>query len=206
MRTATIVIACVLVATCSVSAFAISIALDPAAMAGWKGTANFLATDGSDTLNVDIEYAVYNLGAYPGSDPSGGSELVYAYQIFSDTDAASVNVTNFSVGLIAGAPHDNINDDPGYGVLGGDAPTSAAFTATSAAWSFLSNTIDAGEHSTVLIFTSLGIPIMDSAQVDNSGISAIALLPTPTDTLIPEPSIMLIGLGIAALVGRRKRK
>ena len=193
-----------LMSVCGIG-LATSISIDPAAMPGWSGTVNFFGTDGTNVLDVDIEYAVYNLGAYPGSDPSGGTKLIYAYQIFNNINPVSVNVTNFTVKLIPGSSHYTINDDPGYGILGGVAPIVSGFTATSAAWNFLGNTVDYGEYSTVLFFTSLDIPVMDSAQVDDSGISAAGQLPTPSGVPIPEPSIIVSVLGGILLMARKKK-
>ena len=84
------------------SAQASLLASDPLAMAAWQGTRTFYAVDDVYTLNVTVDYAVYAPGQFPGTDPSGGADFVYAYEIFNTLNPASVEVTILTVGLAPG--------------------------------------------------------------------------------------------------------
>jgi len=177
------------------SAMAGPIAGDPNAMPAWQGTQQFYVTDGSATLQVDVEYAVYLPGDY----------YVYAYQVFNDL-AGNRPVSNFSVGLDPASGAANIGWDAGAGTPGGTAPSFAGFSGTpptSSVWYFFSNTIDPpSEYSQVLLFTSPYGPRWAPATVMDSGLSNVQNLPSP----MPEPATLaLLALGgIAALIRRRR--
>ncbi|MGB3086833.1 MAG: PEP-CTERM sorting domain-containing protein [Phycisphaerae bacterium] len=195
------------------SALATPLATDPNAILAWRGTQQFNAYDaGLDaTLQVDVEYAVYAPSQYEksGTDPSSGTEYVYAYQVFNDL-AGNVPVSSFSVGLDAGADPDDIGSDAGSGTAGGTAPSAGAFSGsppTSAVWYFFNDTIDpplTNEYSEVLVFTSPNGPKWAPATVMDSGLSDTQNLPSP----VPEPATLaLMGLGgVLTFLGRRRRK
>jgi len=180
------------------------------AMPAWQGTQQFSVTSGVKKLQVDVEYAVYAPGKYglSGTDQSLGTQFVYAYQVFNDL-LGNEPVSSFSVGLDPTANVANIGSDAGSGTLGGTAPTASAFTGsppTSAVWYFFMNTIDpplANEYSTVLLFTSPYGPQWAPATVMDGGLGNTHDLPSP----IPEPATMaLVGLGLAGLVARHRRR
>jgi len=177
------------------------------AMPLWQGTQQFNATSGVRTLQVDVEYAVYAPGNYGlSADPSGGTEFVYAYQVFNDL-LGNAPVSSFSVGLDPTANVASIGSDAGSGTTpGGTAPSMSAFSdspPTSAVWYFFSNTIGPPlEYSTVLLFTSPYGPQWAPATVMNGGLGNTRDLPSPT----PEPATMaFLALGGLGVLLRRKR-
>lgn len=177
------------------------------AMAGWKGTSTNIYTYKSTVLDVELDYAVFDIGDYPGSDPSGGNEYVYAYQIFSN-NASTVSITAFSVGLADGSGAGNIGDDTSAfqpGVSGGVSHDLASIGSSSAHWGFgwsAGEEIPAGSNSTVLIFTSPNGPQWNSATVTDGG------LPVPGGDLpspVPEPgSLVLVLIGGALVLAKRR--
>ena len=180
----------------------IEIMNDPAAMI--SGSQVFEATDGAETLRVEVQYAVYYIGDYPGNDPSNGTEYVYAYQIFNDIDTQSNSVSSFTVGLpavsecrpaVIGYDRDYMDtEDEGV------APTLFAITDDSAAWTFLYDTISApDEYSKVLFFASPCSPGEGTASVQDGGLSDFE--PVPVPVIIPEP-ITILWLGLVQLLIR----
>jgi len=193
---------------CAGLAMAGPIASDPNAIPAWRGTQQFYATSGVKKLQVDVEYAVYAPGNYSGTDLTGVTAFVYAYQIFNNL-LGNAPVSSFSVGLDPTANPANIGSDAGSGTLGGTAPTASAFSGsppTSSAWYFFLNTIDpppANEYSTVLLFTSPYGPQWAPATVMNGGLGNTRDLPSPT----PEPATLaLMALGGVGLLARRRRE
>jgi len=186
---------------------------DPWALAAWKGVMTFQAhrDDPDVTLDVDVEFAVFAPGAYEnsGTDPSGGTEYVYAYQVFNDR-AGDTPVSSFTVGLDPASDPDDIGSDSGSGTAGGTAPSAKAFSGSppsSAVWYFFNNTIDpppANEYSEVLIFTSPNAPRWTPSSLLDSGLSDTQDLPSP----VPEPATLGLLAGGAALafVLRKKRR
>jgi hypothetical protein len=181
---------------------------DPLAMAAWRGTQTFYAADDVYTLNVTVDYAVYAPGQYPGTDPSVGADYVYAYEIFNTLNPASVEVIMLTVGLApgSGARYAGATSGP-PGQLGGTSPGGTVppwrIGATSARWYFSFNTVDYGEDSFTLRFTSPYGPRWMTGSVDDGGLSADVPLPSP----MPEPATMaLLGIGSAMMVAVRRRR
>jgi len=174
---------------------------DPAAMI--SGSQLFEATDGVEILRVEVQYAVYGIGDYPGNDPSNGTEYVYAYQIFNDVDTQSSSVSSFTVGIPAEnecrpavVGYDRDYMDPEDEAV---APTLFAITEDSAAWTFLYDTVAApDEYSKVLLFASPCPPGGGTASVQDGGLSDFESVPVP---IIPEPTTIL-WLGLVQLLIR----
>jgi len=179
---------------------------DPNAIPTWRGTRAFSASSGGASLQVDIEYAVYAPGAYgaSGTDPSGGSDYVYAYQVFNDQGGTSP-LSSTTVGLVPGSGATNIGSDSTSGTPGGTAPATSAFSGSppsSAGYYFWANTIDPpAEFSEVLLFTSPNGPRWVSAAVVDSGLADSQPLPSP----IPEPVTLALLAAGAGLICLRPR-
>ena len=214
-RTLLITMGAVLQMACG-GAYGALISADPNAMSGWKGAQPFLATDGTETLDVSVDYAVYAPGHYAlsgGVDPSGGADYVYAYQVFNIVDPLSVELSALSVGIVAGsgAHHIGVDTSPGApGQPGGVLPSDKSFSPTSARWYFASPTVNYGDNSVLLLFTSGQAPQWKAASVWDSGLSIQKQLPSPQPQLnVPEPATLALlalgGLGVIGRATRRKR-
>jgi MYXO-CTERM domain-containing protein len=175
------------------SAFAGPLALDATSIPAFTGTANF---NSDNALVVDLDYAVFDPGVYPddgvnGDDPSDGAEYVYAYQAF--VQANSEAASTLSIGLVGGSGAGNAAADALHVLTGGDTPDTVSIMSASVLYLFVPDQLDAGEHSSVLLFTSPNPPQMGPASVLNSGRSDQQTAPTP----VPEPGT----LGLLALAG-----
>ena len=152
------------------------------------------------SVSANVDYAVFAPGAFgvafPGQDPSGGTEYVYAYQIENlDTD-----ISKLTVGLDGDEPLGTV----GFLATGLTDPTASSFIGagpTSAAWDFtVPGALTNGNSSAVLIFTSAAAPEWDTATVAAAW-SNTQNLPSP----VPEPaSLGLIAVGLGLVSIRRK--
>ena len=179
------------------------LATDPLTMAAWRGAKDFDSSGGGWTLDVKVEFAVYDKGDYPGSDPSGGSHYVYAYEIFN-LAGGSADVTQVSIGLAKGSGAVNIGaHTPPPGTDDDEvSPTGETIGLSSAQWDFAS--LLQGEDSQTLRFTSPYGPQWMSGTVMDGGLSDQRDLPSP----MPEPAaISLLALGgVGALLSHRRRR
>ncbi len=174
------------------------LATDATAMPGFVGSQAFAS--GSMTANVD--YAVYAPGNFAGDaltpDPSGGTEYVYAYQVFpTGTDP----VTFMTVGLVTGNGAHNATQYTLYGGAGGIPATAWTVQSSSAAAAFLIPELTSPSFSQVMVFTSPNPPTFTFASVGDGGQSDQQILPTP----IPEPAYLaFLALGLGALLRRAR--
>jgi len=178
---------------------------DPNAMSGWRGWQRFAASDSAYTMEVDLDFAVYAPGDFGGSsDPSGGTEYLYAYEILNTVNSDSVSISSFTVGLEALSQAGNIGIDGGPpGIPDGVTPTAQGITGSSAVWSFLLDQIDYGEDSMTLIYTSPFAPQWLTGSTHDGGLSDKQSLPSP----MPEPAtiaLMVLG-GVGVVLSRRRR-
>ncbi len=80
------------------------------AMPGYFGERTFEYSAAEYTLDATVDFAVYATDQYPGTDPSAGSDYVYAYQVFVDP-SSTVGTGYFSVGLASGSGAHHPGDD-----------------------------------------------------------------------------------------------
>jgi hypothetical protein len=193
------------------SALADLLCNDPNAIAAWSGEKAFTATDGTFSINAAVDFAVYAPGkfntTFGGADPSGGTEYVYAYQIFNVTDPASEEITKISVGLLPLSGAHNIGVLTSPPVLGGGiVPDLYRLSGGSARWNFDDPTIAYGDHTAVFFFTSPDAPEWLAASVQD-GLAASGLLPSPMP--VPEPTtlaLLLLGGAFGTRGWYRRRR
>jgi len=184
---------------------------DPNALGGFsQGTTAFIGTNGPLTIKSNVEFAVYAPGKFDlsfgaGADPSGGSQYVYAYEVFN-TGVGGLDraISLFTVALQPTALAQNIEFLPhAFGFFGQD-PVSSSFGGgpppTSARWDYSTATVPIGGNTQILLFTSPKGPTLQSAGVQGGGVPSSNVLPSP----IPEPaSWTLLVIGSVALAYRR---
>jgi hypothetical protein len=215
---ATAILAC-----CVHGAVAGPLPTDPVAMSAWQGTENFnnfvVLPDISDIiLDANVDYAVYAPGTFSTSaalgnptDPSGGTQYVYAYQAFANPNG-NRPVATLTVGFTDAVDGNDEAEQPqNIGFLPGLAdPPSAPVPAfspdnnpetvkLSALWEFpINGGLDPAlpANSDVLIYTSPFGPEWDVASVQGGGLSSSESLPSPIG--IPEPAALVLALLAAA--------
>jgi len=190
------------------------------AMPGFNGTKAFAGSVGSFVYSADVDYAVFAPGDFTaaaggGTDPSGGSEYVYAYQIHHTGVTGNQSVNILSVGMPQ-KPGSNIghleaNGGGDHGINPGGSPTYTYFvgsypTYTSAVWTFAnaaSGLVTPGQWSEILMFTSPTAPDYYNASVKAGAVIDTDTLPTP----VPEPATGLLAAGaVATAVAARRRR
>ncbi len=187
---------------------------DVNAIPGFTGSQAFSVTNNGDLLEVDVDYAVFAPGDYPGAgvagtDPSGGGDYVYAYQAYVST-TGNVGMSQLSLGLL---DDDFVNPQPDplnvafYDTLhettGGDVPSNSFLMSASVLvwWRFTTSEVSPGDHSVVVLITSDFGPTFEPASVTGGGMSAQETLPSP----LPEPTtVALMGLGAVVMLRRRQ--
>jgi len=202
----------------SASAFAGPLPTDPNALPGWQGTTSFLGSAAGFNLKVDVQYAVYAPGAFGSSaalgfpaaaDPSGGTEYVYVYEAFNLPTSTAL-FQGLSVNLVPGAvpPGSTKIGNTATTPEGGIIPNSSAFigaTPNNAKWGFTTNTVPAGSHSDILLFTSVHGPQFRISSIQGGHTTiASAQLPSP----VPEPSSIALSIvgALGLLVARFGRR
>lgn len=160
---------------------------DPAAMPGFQNKTSFSVSSSGSNLKVDAEYAVFSPGTYSGTDISGGSQYIYAYQIFNSSQS-NVAVDFFSVGILVGSSVSTVYTDTGYGIPGGVVPFAFHFS-QSAGYTFFSSALNPRQCSDVLLFSSMHLPTMGFGTISGGGLSVTGSLPTPL--IVPEPATIL---------------
>ena len=191
---------------------------DPESDPAWTGTQQFTASFFDVQISADVDYAVYPPGQFALSssqhldnptDPSGGSDYVYAYQIWNSA-VSNVGLNGFSMGFSDLVDNGNDQKEPAnIGFLSGFglAPSSSYFVpstppAQSGRWDFNPTILSSG-NSTILLYTSVNPPEWDKASILGGGLANTQNLPNPT----PEPATWILLITVAAgglfLVRRR---
>ena len=214
-------------------------------MPGFQGTRSFSDAFFGAEVNASLDFATFapaDSGSNTFDDFLGeftipfvhsvpSNQYVYAYQaeILSPTSpkAESVSVgTSFS-GNLSGPSHIPLSDYGDGGGENGDAePSLSQFSGgTSAIWfyrvelapSFFEGTLNPGDWTAIMFFSSTDPPTWDSAQV-SAGLASGKSIPgenypltglggTGVPTPAPEPgTCALLVLGLSAIVFLRKRR
>ena len=208
-------------------ASAVILPVDGNAMPGWQGTRLFQDSFYTFQLSANVDFAVYEPGAFDitfgiGADPSGGAEYVYAYQIHNHlTDTSTISA--LTVGLDGDTnplrPPEPLTNGPPLGyvsflddVLFSDfgldpsdsraVPPGGSPPPTSMRWDFVDGlpTLLPGMSSDILLFTCPALPEWDSGTLDAAW-AATEDLPSPS----PEPTTVVI-LAAGGLIVLRRRK
>jgi hypothetical protein len=187
---------------------------DSNAMPAWQGSSLINSTFPSGAFSANVDYAVYDRGqfdlSFPGQDPSGGAQYVYAYQILNSL-SSSASIQEFTVGLDGDESPANIGSIADPVPPSGNAENLAYFSgspATSAVWSYADSMVSPGAESRILIFTSPNPPEWDLASLlgtrGSIGQAPGSGLPGP----VPEPGALLglIAIGCAFFLVRRLRR
>ncbi|REK17184.1 MAG: PEP-CTERM sorting domain-containing protein [Planctomycetota bacterium] len=186
--------------------------VDPNALPGFQGTANFNGTVGTAILDANVEFAVYEPGnfalTFPAlDDPSGGTEYVYAYQVYNNGVTANTRVQELSIFLEPNLnPVTATGDTPDGGLLPNLVQIPIGGTGQSnVKWTWLSPLFNVGLFSEIVLFTSPLEPhyVLSSVKGGSTTIASNAL-PSP----VPEPSTLALVLtaAVACLGGAWVRK
>jgi hypothetical protein len=178
----------------------------------WHGSVTVAGVDAftGNTLAAEVDWAAFGPGKFQlylngegiaQLDPSGPNEVIYVYQI-TTVNLATPGIDALTVGVDA-ADGRGIVSAPSFVPTGAaleQSPTSGGDQGTSMAWFFEGTELNAGENSSLMVFTSPFAPEFDFLLV-NSGLAAqfpSPLVASPSDRLfqfdIPEPSSLVMGL------------
>jgi len=178
--------------------------------APFQTTQNFFATNGTDTLDINVDFAVWAPGQFPGTyvpfagfTPANPTDYVYAYQVYNNGPGHGQSTRQFSqLGINStGGVINSLGKDPSFDPSGVDVDTPFAFLSPQgASYQFLVPTIGVNQFSVVLLLTSPNAPTFSQASVFDSGLSANGQVPMP----VPAPATLtLLALGAACLRRRR---
>jgi len=188
----------------------------------WHGSAAIAAVAFGDNVTADVDWAAFGPGDFQlylngegiaQLDPSGPDEVTYVYQI-SSVKATTPGIDTLTVGLDAVDGRGTVLA-PAFvptGAATEKSPVSGGDNTTSMAWFFNGTELQAGDTSSLLVFTSPFAPELDFLQV-NSGLAGPSPSPLvaspsfrPLSSLVPEPSSVLLGLlGCMILAGARRK-
>lgn len=184
------------------------LATDSNGMEPWQDTLYYE----SISVNVDLDFCVYEPGQFTKTfnDPFpavDGDHYVYAYQVVEVADGSVPSFSSFVLQLSVGLDADEevgvigSYDDGSANLVSPDNPFFAGDYQT-AVWHF-SPTVQIGEHSAILYFTSPFAPEFDNGTVTGWMPAGTQNVPSP----VPEPgTLALLAGGAVASLFRMRRK
>jgi hypothetical protein len=185
----------------------------------WRGSQEMVGSQ--LTFSGQADFAVFGPGSFQSfldatygggahSDPTGGSEYIYAFQFRSDSGEP---IQTLNAGYDLGADLGSLGAPTGAAGSGDTAPNSTAFNSTSARWDWgFGDSVANGQTSDVLFYSSNRPPQPDFVTLGAKFLldQADSDLPNFASPSIPEPAslismmIALVSMGLVA--GRRNRK
>lgn len=183
----------------------------------WRGSHEL--TGASNTFTGTLDFAVFAPGdfqsfldtTYGGgtySDPTGGSEYIYAFQFGSDSGSP---IQSLNTGYDVGADIGSLPAPTSAAGSGDSGPVSTAYNASSARWDWgFGSSVGNGQISDVLFYSSNRPPKPDAATLGaqylldqaDSGLHDYASPSVPEPTTMASIVIALAGLSLA---GRHRR-
>ena len=191
----------------------------------WRGSASIAVPPVApplfnDRVTAVVEWAAFAPGDFQlylndegiaASDPSGPSEVLYAYQIVS-IDAAIPGISTLTVAVDTTDARGSVlaPTEVATGAASEVANSGGGDQSTSMAW-FFDSLLQPGDTTALLVFTSPFAPILDNLQL-SSGLAS----PTPSPQVasisdriyeqgVPEPSsVALLLMGSVIALGRRR--
>ena len=136
----------------------------------FTGTASFNA---ADTLLVDVDFGVWEPGAFPVSDPSDGLEFVFIYQ----PNAAAGSLETLSVQLPDQSHAANADFVEGSGM----APSSWQIAMNTAVAMYSAGLAD---QSAILVLTSPNEPVFGAGTAAGGELTDQQPLPVPTERFL----------------------
>jgi hypothetical protein len=199
-----VILVVVLIAAGLTSVANATLADDPAIIAGSFS----ISQTTSPKFFSHIDYAVYEIEDYPGSQTFTSGEYVYCYQLFNDSTSTS-NIASLTIdtGTASIAYNPYYDTASGSGVSGGSTPLTPDTTPDAITYNFgIRNAITVNNHSVVLLFTSDFAPdsIMGTGYLGTTTAGSFSVqIPVPT----PEPaSLFLLTLASPFLLKTRRHK
>lgn len=178
----------------------------------WHGSVALagVAPFGTNVVGAIVDWAAFAPGKFAlyladegiaGPDPSGGTDVVYAYQVVNVV-AAIPGIASVTVGKDVADALGAVQAPSFVPANGGSevAPSGGGNTGTSMAWQFGGNAVNVGETTGLLVFNSPFAPEFDHLTVASglAGATVLNSVASPSDRLfqfdIPEPASLAMGL------------
>ncbi|MDZ4657264.1 MAG: PEP-CTERM sorting domain-containing protein [Bythopirellula sp.] len=189
----------------------------------WHGSVALsgIAIFGPNVVSAEVDWAAFAPGKFAlyladeglaGPDPSGGTDVVYAYQIVSVTTAVP-GIASLTVGIDLADTRGVVLAPTAVSAGGGSEklPSGGGDEGTSMSWTFAANPVGAGDTSGLLVFTSPFAPEFDHMTVVSGLAAGTAFngVASPSVRIfqndVPEPNTLIgLALGLFSLFARRR--